>query len=51
MAPGIPGFRKAMAKQHRKSRSCLRNVHPDAVGLYEMMFEDHFELPLDLEPN
>lgn len=32
MAPGIPGFGKAVAQQHRRTVSVLRNVKADAVG-------------------
>src|ERR1700758_2799275 len=47
MTPGVPRFGKSVAKQHGKSRSSLRKVHPDAVGLDKLMFEGHCELPSD----
>src|SRR5271170_1323858 len=35
MAPGIPGFWKAVAKQNHRSRTLFGHAHADAVGLDE----------------
>src|ERR1700722_18526017 len=37
MAPGIPEFRKSMAQNDQRPLAQLDIMHPDAVGLDEMM--------------
>ena len=39
MAPGVPDLREPVTKHHRVAFARFMQMHPDAVGLHELVFE------------